>query len=79
MVACYPDDSVIDTLIQTLKVKDSPFAKTLDEKVVLLKTNEIQKALTQHRGNISKAAQTLGMNRTTLIHQMSRLKIGLKS
>ena len=37
-----------------------------------LEKQAIQKAIAQHQGNLSKAAQALGLGRTTLYRKMTR-------
>ncbi|MDA1207633.1 MAG: sigma-54-dependent Fis family transcriptional regulator, partial [Proteobacteria bacterium] len=48
---------------------------TLKARVAHFEKELIEKALSDANGNISEAARTLGVKRTTLIEKMSRLQI----
>jgi transcriptional regulator of acetoin/glycerol metabolism len=41
-----------------------------------LEKQTIQKAIAQHPGNLSKAAESLGLGRTTLYRKMTRYGLG---
>lgn len=82
VIACYPDLSVIDYLLTGAETHTN--TKTggqphLEDKLHHLKVSEITTALQKHHGNISQTAQSLGIKRTTLIHQIAKLGIDYKT
>jgi transcriptional regulator of acetoin/glycerol metabolism len=64
----------------TLPLDDLPIsAPSVPEPLILnleaLEKQAIQKAISLHQGNLSKAAQSLGLSRTTLYRKMMRYEL----